>query len=71
MEYKYIELLSCQFEASPDDYVRSQVSYRYNLAKARAGTLQVRTIQAWCMVGLPALDCMRVPIRDRAGDLWV
>lgn len=33
MEYKFIELLSVDFERSPDDVVRQQLSYRYNAMK--------------------------------------
>mmetsp|Transcript_13098 Transcript_13098/g.35669 ORF Transcript_13098/g.35669 Transcript_13098/m.35669 type:complete len:256 (+) Transcript_13098:222-989(+) len=42
MEYKFVELLSCTFFASDEDVVRAQVSYRYNVVKARMQLLQAR-----------------------------
>uniref|UniRef100_A0A7R9VLS3 Spindle assembly abnormal protein 6 N-terminal domain-containing protein n=1 Tax=Chlamydomonas euryale TaxID=1486919 RepID=A0A7R9VLS3_9CHLO len=42
MEYKFVELLSCSYFASPEDVVRQQVSYRYNLVKARLVLMQAR-----------------------------
>ncbi|KAG1662571.1 hypothetical protein FOA52_003950 [Chlamydomonas sp. UWO 241] len=42
MEYKFVELLSCKFNASPEDVVRQQVSYRYNVVKARLVLMQAR-----------------------------
>lgn len=42
MEYKFVELLSCRFAASSEDVVRQQVSYRYNLVKARLVLMQAR-----------------------------
>jgi hypothetical protein len=42
MEYKFVELLSLPFEASPDDIVRQQITFRYNALKSRYGLLQAR-----------------------------
>ena len=33
MEYKFVELMSCHFEHSPDEIVQQQISYRYNAMK--------------------------------------
>ena len=33
MEYKFVELLSCNFARSPEEVVRQQITYRYNSAR--------------------------------------
>lgn len=33
MEYKFVELLSCQFQACSEELVRQQITYRYNVVK--------------------------------------
>lgn len=42
MEYKFVELMSCQFQASNEEYVRQQVTYRYNAVKSRLALMQAR-----------------------------
>ncbi|GAX76205.1 hypothetical protein CEUSTIGMA_g3649.t1 [Chlamydomonas eustigma] len=58
MEYKFVELLSCRFMASPEDVVRQQVSYRYNVVKARLTLMQFLT----CL-----LSSTYVPLMYRQG----
>ena len=42
MEYKYIELLSCEFERSSEIIVQHHITYRYNLMKTKLNVLQGR-----------------------------
>ena len=35
IEYKFIELLSCDFEASKEEVVRQNITYRYNSLKSK------------------------------------
>lgn len=42
MEYKFVELLSCDFEASSEDVVRQQITYRYNAVKSKLAIMQAR-----------------------------
>lgn len=42
MEYKFVELLSCQFQTSSDEHVKQQVTYRYNAVKSRLALMQAR-----------------------------
>jgi hypothetical protein len=42
IEYKFIELLSCDFAASPEDTVRQQITYRYNSVKSKSALVQGR-----------------------------
>lgn len=42
IEYKFIELLSCEFSASTEEGVRQQITYRYNAAKNKLALLQAR-----------------------------
>eukprot|EP00193_Tetraselmis_chui_P013270 CAMPEP_0177781694 /NCGR_PEP_ID=MMETSP0491_2-20121128/18011_1 /TAXON_ID=63592 /ORGANISM="Tetraselmis chuii, Strain PLY429" /LENGTH=204 /DNA_ID=CAMNT_0019301825 /DNA_START=307 /DNA_END=921 /DNA_ORIENTATION=+ len=42
MEYKFVELLSCRFVASPDEVVRQHITYRYNAIKSRLALMQAR-----------------------------
>eukprot|EP00928_Gymnodinium_smaydae_P014715 TRINITY_DN15416_c0_g2_i1.p2 TRINITY_DN15416_c0_g2~~TRINITY_DN15416_c0_g2_i1.p2 ORF type:complete len:254 (-),score=56.62 TRINITY_DN15416_c0_g2_i1:37-798(-) len=42
MEYKFVELLSCDFVASPEEVVRQQITFRYNSAKSRLALMQAR-----------------------------
>ena len=42
MEYKFVELLSCMFKASPEDVVRAQIAFRYNLIKSRLALMSAR-----------------------------
>lgn len=42
MEFKFLELLSVDFMASPEDVIRQNISFRYSLMKAKAQVLQGR-----------------------------
>ena len=42
MEYKFVELLSCDFTASPEENVRQHITYRYNAVKAKLALMQAR-----------------------------
>ena len=42
MEYKFVELMSCQFQASSEDHIKQQVTYRYNAVKSRLALMQAR-----------------------------
>ena len=42
MEYKFVELLSCNFIASPEDVIRSHICFRYNTLKSRLALVQAR-----------------------------
>jgi len=44
MEYKFIELLSCDFAASAEETVRQQITYRYNSIKSKLALMQVKKI---------------------------
>lgn len=35
MEYKFLEMLTLEFVAAPEDFVRQNVTYRYNILKAK------------------------------------
>ena len=42
MEYKFMELLVCDFQAASEEVVRQQISFRYNCMKAKVSLLQAR-----------------------------
>jgi len=42
MEYKFVELISCDFVASPEEVVRQQITFRYNSTKSRLALVQAR-----------------------------
>jgi hypothetical protein len=42
IEYKFIELLSCEFIASPEENVRQSITYRYNATKSKLALMQAR-----------------------------
>ena len=42
MEYKFVELLSLNFEESSEDLVRQHVTFRYNAVKSRLAMMQAR-----------------------------
>ncbi|KAF4720112.1 hypothetical protein FOZ63_019694, partial [Perkinsus olseni] len=42
MEYKFIELLSAEFIASPDTVIRQHITYRYNALKSKLNASQAR-----------------------------
>jgi len=42
MEYKFLELLSIDFVAAPEEVIRQNISYRYTLLKTKAQVMQNR-----------------------------
>lgn len=42
IEFKFVELLSCEFIRSPEDLVKQHVTYRYNSVKSKLALLQAR-----------------------------
>eukprot|EP00735_Rhodelphis_limneticus_P006346 TRINITY_DN18742_c0_g1::TRINITY_DN18742_c0_g1_i1::g.15231::m.15231 TRINITY_DN18742_c0_g1::TRINITY_DN18742_c0_g1_i1::g.15231 ORF type:complete len:254 (-),score=18.89,McrBC/PF10117.4/0.012,MCM_N/PF14551.1/0.73 TRINITY_DN18742_c0_g1_i1:528-1289(-) len=42
MEYKFVELLSCEFAQSDEETTRRQIHYRYNSQKSRLAMMQAR-----------------------------
>jgi hypothetical protein len=42
MEYKFMELMVCNFQLCPEEMIRQQISYRYNCMKAKVSLLQAR-----------------------------
>lgn len=42
LEYKFIELVSLDFETSPEEVIRETISFRYNSVKAKLIFLQNR-----------------------------
>merc|ERR1719491_231389 len=68
MEYKFVELLSCDFGASPEEVVRQQITFRYNSMKSRLALMQTRLqdINALVKVKNPSLllQLQRAPARQ-------
>ncbi|KAA6423199.1 MAG: hypothetical protein FRX49_07186 [Trebouxia sp. A1-2] len=52
MEYKFVELLSCQFQASSEEHIKQQVTYRYNAVKSRLALMQARLADINALVKL-------------------
>jgi hypothetical protein len=42
IEYKFIELLSLDFMASPEDVIRQSITFRYNSVKSKLAIMQAR-----------------------------
>lgn len=42
MDYKFVELLSCQFQAPSDEHVKQQLTFRYNAVKSRLALMEAR-----------------------------
>jgi hypothetical protein len=57
IEYKFIELLSCDFMSSSEETVRQQITYRYNAVKSKLALMQARLqdISALVKVKNPSL----------------
>merc|ERR1719436_2231740 len=57
MEYKFVELLSCDFVASSEEQVRQQIAFRYNGVKSKLALMQARLqdINALVKVKNPSL----------------
>merc|ERR1719345_108115 len=69
MEYKFVELLSCDFIASPEEVVRQQITFRYNSQKSRLALMQARLqdINALVKVKNPSLLLQLQKAPSRAG----
>lgn len=52
MEYKFVELLSCQFQASDEERVKQQLTFRYNAVKSRLALMQARLADINAVVSL-------------------
>ena len=52
MEYKFVELLSCDFEASDEELVRQHITYRYNNIKARLSLMEEKLVQVHNLVSV-------------------
>mmetsp|Transcript_14877 Transcript_14877/g.41822 ORF Transcript_14877/g.41822 Transcript_14877/m.41822 type:complete len:243 (-) Transcript_14877:245-973(-) len=67
MEYKFVELLSCRFIASPEEVVRQHITFRYNSVKSRLALMQARLadVNALVKVKNPSLllQLQRTPPR--------
>ena len=48
MEYKFVELLSCNFVASPDDIVRQHICFRYNRCAHYDSEFGLRQVKQVC-----------------------
>jgi len=42
MEYKFVELMSCNLIRSPDEIIQHQITFRYNSMKQRLAIMQSR-----------------------------
>ena len=42
IEYKFIELLSCDFVQSADEVIRSSITFRYNSVKSKVALMEAR-----------------------------
>lgn len=69
MQYKFVELLSCSFAASPEDVVRQQVRFRFNSTKAKLAAMQERlqAIHALVKVKSPSLLLQLQKMPSRTG----
>mmetsp|Transcript_20676 Transcript_20676/g.24852 ORF Transcript_20676/g.24852 Transcript_20676/m.24852 type:complete len:236 (-) Transcript_20676:523-1230(-) len=70
MEYKFVELLSCNFQASSEEMVRHQITYRYNIVKSRLALMQARLADVNALVKIKnpslLLQLQRAPPRITA-----
>jgi len=57
MEFKFLELLSLDFLASPEEVIRQNISFRYSLLKAKSQVLQtkLKDVSALLKVKNPSL----------------
>lgn len=53
MEYKFVELLSCNFIASPEDVIRAHICFRYNTLKSRLALVQSRLQDIESLIKVP------------------
>lgn len=66
MEYKFVELLSLNFEESSEDLVRQHVTFRYNAVKSRLAMMQARLADVNAIVRVK----VRAPTALLRGDGW-
>ena len=52
MEYKFVELLSCQFISSPEELVREHITFRYSILKSKMQMMQARLADVNALVKL-------------------
>lgn len=45
MEYKFVELMSCAFERSPEEITQQHISYRYNSIKQKLALMQAKLFE--------------------------
>ena len=62
MEYKFVELLSCRFQASSEEHVKQQVTYRYNAVKSRLALMQARLADVNALVRRLACAAMTTSV---------
>lgn len=57
MEFKFLELLSVEFVASPEEVIRQSISFRYSLQKVKSQVLEskLREVGAMLKVKNPSL----------------
>ena len=60
MEYKFVELLSCNFIASPEDVIRAHICFRYNTLKSRLALVQARLQDIESLIKVCVCLCARV-----------
>ena len=79
IQYKFIELLSMDFVNSPDDMVKKQITYRYNIIKSKLelSLNRVKSISNIIKVKNPSLllQIQKAPIKlnlttRSSGTLW-
>ena len=66
MEYKFVELLSLNFEESSEDLVRQHVTFRYNAVKSRLAMMQARLADVNAIVRVK----VRAPTALLRGGGW-
>jgi len=70
IEYKFIELLSCDFTSSAEEIVRQHITYRYNAVKSKVALMQARLqdINSLVKVKNPSLllQLQKSPMRQQS-----
>jgi hypothetical protein len=60
MEYKFVELLSCNFIASPEDVIRAHICFRYNTLKSRLALVQARLQDIESLIKVQIIICTHI-----------
>lgn len=68
MEYKFVELLTCDFARSSEDLVRQHIAYRYNAMKSRLALMQARLSDVNALVKLKNPSLL-LQIRRPSGEI--